>query len=233
MVPLTLNQGFKGRPCLSIARPSLGQKFQRSPVLVPKILWTDRPCPVLNPKTVLVIGRPFPILGSRQGTMDSEIDSQFNHHLSLGLKLSSGNFDVVFFPDKLNFFDASQEKFEFWNYHYISKLLIQKSYFFQFSNFKSAVPIYVVNCPCLVIGKMLMLWVKLCCNIMKQKYGQQSSTEHPDFKMAIKSFGTTTPRNIWVNDNFRHFFQSQKSLHFNSPVITIFFSHSFHSLLLT
>ena len=198
MVPFTWNQGFKGRPFLPLSCPV-------------RVLSLSQKC-CSRPRNRAIF--PDPRIPAR----NDEIDSQLNRHLSLGLELSFGNFDVVFFPDKLNFFDASQEKFEFLNFHFISKLFIQNGYFFQFSNFKSAVPIYVVNCPCLVIGKMLMLWVKLCWNIMRQKYGQQLSTEHPDFKMAIKSFGTTTPKNIWVNNNFRHF----SNQNFNSPVITIF-----------
>ena len=90
-----------------------------------KISRIDPPRPVLNPKrVVLVKGRPFSLLGSLQERTDWKIDSQLNRHLSLGLELSFGNFDVVFFPEKLNFFDASQEKFEFWNYHFISKFFI-------------------------------------------------------------------------------------------------------------
>ena len=34
------------------------------------------------------------------------------HKISSELELSYGNFDVVFFPERLNFFDASQEKFK-------------------------------------------------------------------------------------------------------------------------
>ena len=38
--------------------------------------------------------------------------SFFLHQKSSGLELSYGHFDVIFFPEKMNFFDASQENFE-------------------------------------------------------------------------------------------------------------------------
>ena len=97
MVPFTWNQAFKdvlkGRPFLPLSCPvrllSLSQKCCSRPG--DRAIFPDPRIPARNDK----------------------IDSQLKRYLSLGLELSYGNFDVVFFPDKLNFFDASQEKFEF------------------------------------------------------------------------------------------------------------------------
>ena len=113
--------------------------------------------------------------------------------------MSYGDFDVIFFPEKLNFFDASQEKFE------ISKSPFSILYQ-DLPNFQSDVPINKVSYPCLVTGKMLMLWVRLCSNtyqaIMRPKYGQQLLMAHLGFKMDSTNGGILTQKNIWVSTDF-------------------------------
>ena len=115
------------------------------------------------------------------------------------MELSYGDFDVIFFPEKLNFLDASQEKFE------IRKSL-NKIFNPDLTNFPSDAPIYKVSYPCLVTGKMLMLSVRLCFNTyqatMRQKYGQQLLTVHLGFKMDSKNGGILTQKNIWVSTDF-------------------------------
>ena len=108
--------------------------------------------------------------------MSTESDFNFYnrlHKVSSELELSYGNFDVVFIPERLNFFDASQEKLKlpvlYKNIFERGPAMDRRSVadvrecytkMTPVSNFKSVVAIYAVNCRCHGIGKMLMPLVR-------------------------------------------------------------------------